>query len=130
MKLKSKLVVVVVSLVLAVGAFASDVHKGSLQTYNPVQLNGKSLPAGEYQVRWEGSGPSVQLSILKNNKVVATTDAQVIELAQKPSSDTALTTAKADGTRSLDEIRFAGKKFAFAIGQNDRAQMKGSDASK
>jgi hypothetical protein len=130
MKFNSKLVVLAVSLLLAVSAFASDTHKGSLQTFNALQVNGKTLPAGEYQVKWEGNGPNLQLNILKNNKVVATTDAHVVELAQKPSNNSAVTNTNPDGTRSLDEIRFAGKKFAFAIGQGDRAQVKGSNASK
>lgn len=130
MKFNSKLVVLLVSLLLAVSAFAGDTHKASLQTYNEVHLNGKALPAGEYQLKWEGNGPNLQLSILKNNKVVTTTEAHMVELAQKPSNNAAVTTANADGSRSLNEIRFAGKKYAFAIGQGDQAQVKGSDASK
>jgi len=130
MKVNSKLVVLVVSLLLAVSAFAGESHKASLQTLNTVQVNGKSLPAGEYKLQWEGNGPNVQLSILKNNKVVATTDAHVLQLDRKPANDAAVTSSNADGSRSLQEIRFAGKPFAFTLGTRDQAQMKGSDASK
>jgi hypothetical protein len=130
MKLNSKLVVLAISLLLAVSAFASDTHKASLQTFNPVQVNGKSLPAGQYRLQWEGNGPNVQLNIMKNNKVVATTDAHVVQLSQKPSNDTAVTASNPDGSRTLQEIRFAGKTFAFALGPADQAQMKGNNASK
>jgi hypothetical protein len=130
MKFNSKLVVLAISLLLAVTAFAGEAHKGSLQTYDAVSVNGTTLPAGEYQIRWEGNGPNLQLSILQHNKVKATTEAHMVELPQKQSNDAAVTTANSDGTRSLNEIRFAGKKYAFAIGQADQAQAKGSDASK
>lgn len=130
MKFNSKLVVLAVSLLLATGAFASDMHKGSLQTLDTLQVNGKALPAGEYKLSWQGNGPNVQLAITKNGQVIATTDAHVVELSQKPANDAAVTTTNPDGTRSLHEIRFAGKKYAFALGQNTEAQVKGSDASK
>jgi hypothetical protein len=130
MKFNSKLVVLVVSLLLTVGAFAGDTHKASLQTLDTLQVNGKSLPAGEYKVTWEGNGPAVQLNILKNGQVVATSSAQVVELNNKPANDAAVTAVNPDGTKTLQEIRFAGKKFAFALGPSAQAQMKGSDASK
>jgi hypothetical protein len=129
MKFNSKLVVLAVSLLVTVSAFAGEVHKASLQTLNALQVNGTSLPAGDYQLRWEGNGPNVQLNILKGNKVVTTTDAHVIDLAAKSRSNAAVTNANPDGSRSLSEIRMAGKKFAFALG-NDRAQMKSADTSK
>ncbi len=130
MKFSSKLVVLAVSLVLALAAFAGDMHKASLQTLDTLQVNGKSLPAGDYKVTWDGNGPNVQLNILKNNKVVATSGAHLVQLQQKSISNVAVTESSADGTKSLQEIRFAGKDFGFALGQTDQAQMKGSDASK
>jgi hypothetical protein len=130
MKVHSKLVVLAVSLLVALSAFAGNMHKGSLQTFDAVQVNGKSLPPGEYKLTWEGTGPNVQLNILKNNKVVATSEAHVVQLAQKPGNDTAVIGGNASGTRSLQEIRFAGKNFGLALGHADQAQMKGGDASR
>ena len=120
-----------VALLLASSAFAGDTHKGSVQFFNDVQLNGKQLPAGEYQVRWEGSGNNVEMSILRNNKVVATAPAQLVELNQKPSADAALINNNADGSRSINQIRFAGKRQALAVGQESaQNQMKSSEQSK
>ncbi len=130
MKLKSKLIVLAISLLVALAAFAGDMHKASLATVDTLQVNGKSLPAGDYKVTWEGNGPNLQLSILKNHAVVATTDAHLVQLSRKSPNNVAITQANADGTRTLQEIRFAGKDFGFALGQSDQAQMKGSDASK
>ena len=119
------------ALLLATSAFAGDAHKGSVQFFNDVQLNGKQLPAGEYQVKWEGTGNNVELSILRNNKVLATAPAQLVDLSQKPSSNAALINNNTDGTRSISQIRFAGKKQALEVGRESaQNQMKSSEASK
>ncbi len=127
----SKMMMLSLALLLATSAFAGDTHKGSVQFFNDVQLNGRQLPAGEYQVKWEGTGSNVELSILRNNKVLATAPAQLVDLAQKPSANAALINNNADGTRSISEIRFAGKKQALAVGRESaQNQMKSSEASK
>lgn len=132
LSLNSKLVTLVLSLLLATSAFAaSDAHKGNLQVFDPVQVSGKQLPAGEYQVKWEGNGPDVQLNILKGKKLVATSQAKVVDLDQKANSDSAVVSNNNDGTRSLNQIRFGGKKFALSLnGETSQAEMKSSDSSK
>ena len=129
MKFKSQLIVITVSLILTMSAFAADTHKASLQTLDTLQVNGKTLPAGDYKVTWEGSGPNVKLNILKNNRVVASSDAHLVQLAGKSINNAAVTQASSDGTKTLQEIRFAGKSFGLSLGPSDQAQMKGSDAS-
>lgn len=127
----SKTMMLSLALLLATSAFAGDAHKGSVQFFNDVQLNGKQLPAGEYQVKWEGTGSNVELSILRNNKVLATAPAQLVDLNQKPSANAALINNNADGTRSISQIRFAGKKQALEVGREAaQNQMKSSEASK
>ena len=103
------------ALLLATAAFAAN--KGSLQVQEPFTVSGQKLPAGEYQVKWEGTGSDVQLSILKGRKVVATAPAHILELKDTASQDSSVIRKNDDGTRSLAEIRFGGKKFALAVGQ-------------
>jgi hypothetical protein len=40
---------------------------------------GKKLSPGKYQVKWNGNGPAVQVNFLKNDKVVATAPAKIID---------------------------------------------------
>jgi len=115
------------ALLLATSAFAAS-NKGSMQLMDPVTVSGKQLPAGDYSVKWDGSGPNIELNILKGNKVVATTPARLIDLSQKPNSDAAVVKSNDDGSRSLTEIHFGGKKYALAIGQ-ETASMDGSGRS-
>ena len=114
------------ALLLATSAFAAS-NKGSMQLLDPVTVSGKQLPAGEYSVKWDGSGPNVELNILKGNKVVATTPARLVDLSQKPNSDSAIVQQNGDGSKSLTEIHFGGKKYALAIG-NESASMDGSSS--
>jgi len=100
------------ALLLATGAFA-DVNKGSMQLGDAVTVAGKQLPAGDYSVKWEGSGSSVQVTFLQGKKVLATAPARLIDLNQKSDNDSAV--VKGDN-RELSEIHFGGKKYALAIG--------------
>jgi len=116
------------ALLLATSVFAAS-NRGSMELLDPVTVSGKQLPAGEYSVKWDGSGPTIELNILKGNKVVATAPARLVDLSQKSSSDSAILQQNADGSKSLTEIHFSGKKYALAIG-NESASMDGSGSSK
>ncbi len=102
-------------LLLATSVFAATANKGSLQTMSDFTVNGKTLPAGEYQLKWEGSGPQVQLNILKGKNVVASTPARLVDLNQTANSDSAVLKNSGEG-HSLAEVRFSGKKYALQIG--------------
>jgi len=111
------------ALLLATSAFAAN--KGSLEVSDPVTVSGKQLAAGEYTVKWEGTGPNVELNILRGRNVVATVPARMIELDRSPDRNSAVTTVNGDGRKSLNEIRFSGKKYALAINaESAKAESK------
>ena len=101
------------AMLLATTAFAAS-NKGALQLSTPVNVAGKQLAAGDYTVKWDGSGPAVQVSILKGKNVVATVPAQVVTLPNASSYDSAVVNSEG-GSRSLQQIRFSGKKFALEV---------------
>ena len=115
------------ALLLATSAFAAN--KGSLQVSDPVTVSGKQLARGEYTVKWEGNGPNVELNILQGKKVVATTPARLIDLNRSADGDSAVVRKNDDGSRTLAEIRFAGKKYALALG-NESAKAEAGDSTK
>jgi hypothetical protein len=61
----SKSLLVGLALLLATSAFAAAANKGSMQLLDPVTVSGKQLPAGDYSVQWDGSGPNVEVNIMK-----------------------------------------------------------------
>jgi len=115
------------TLMLATSVFAVSANKGSLQLFDTATVAGQTLKAGDYSVKWEGTGSTVQLNILKGSKVVASTPARLVDLNQPTGSDSAVLKSNGDGSRSLAEIRFGGKKYAIAIGdESATAEMSGS----
>jgi hypothetical protein len=121
----AKSLVLGLAVFVATGAFASN--KGSLHIQEAVEVNGQQIPAGDYQIRWEGTGANVELSVMQGKKEVAKTAAKEVELQQASSYDAAIVN-RSNGKASVSEIRFAGKKTALEIGGSDRASM--GDSSK
>jgi hypothetical protein len=113
-----KFVVLGLALLLATSAFASN--KGTLTLQEAALVNGQRLPAGEYQVRWEGTGPNVEVSFLRGKKEVAKTSAKVIDLKEAYSYDSAVVD-RSSGTASVSQVRFARKKVALAIGSENES---------
>ena len=122
----SKIIIALLGLMLAGSAFAANgSHKDSFQISAPAQVNGKQLPAGDYEARWEGTGPSVQVTIMQGKKVIATVPAQVVELSQPTSNTEAEIKSDSNGDRELTALRFSGKKYALEMGaESAKAQGK------
>jgi hypothetical protein len=114
------------ALLLATSGFAAN--KGSLQVDNPVTINGKPLAAGEYTVKWDGAGPNVELNIMKGKNLVATVPARMLDLEQSPVRDSIITSVNSEGHKSVNEIRFSGKKYAFAVNaESAKAESSGTN---
>lgn len=110
----------------AVSAFAgTDAHKGSLNINEAVQVAGKQLPAGNYTLKWNGTGPTAQVNIISNGKTVATVPAQVVTLDQKSGQDVAEIQTASDGVKTLTGVQFEGKNYALQIGN----EGSGGDAA-
>jgi len=119
------------TLALATSAFAAnDTHKGNFQISSPTQVNGKQLPPGDYVAKWEGSGPTVQVDIVRNGKVLTTVPAQLVNLDQKASDDAAEVQNGANGSRELSVLRFSGKKYSLELSGQSQAKMGSGDSAK
>ncbi len=112
----AKTVVLGLAVLLASSAFASN--KGSLQVREPVEVNGQQLAPGDYQLRWDGTGPNVEVSFMQGKKEVAKASAKVVALDKASDSDSAVV-EHASGKATVSQVRFAGKKYALAIGSTD-----------
>ena len=103
------------AILFATTAFAAN--KETVKVFDPVVVNGKQLPAGNYTVSWEGSGPNVDLSIARGKEVITKTSARLTDLPKAAARSSLVTKGNADGSRSLSEIQFGGKKYALEIGE-------------
>ena len=112
------------TLLLAAGAFAAN--KGPLQITDSTSVGGKQLKPGDYTVTWDGDGPNVQLSVMKGSKVVTTVPAHIVAVDHSSPSNSIVAKENGDGTKSLSEIRFSGKKYALEVGENMVGSQAGS----
>jgi uncharacterized protein YfaP (DUF2135 family) len=112
---------------LATSAFAAN--KGSLNLSAPTSIGGQQVDAGEYRVQWEGNGPSVQVNVMKGKKVVATAPARVVDVNQPTRSDSTVVKSNGNGSRALQQIRFAGKKFVLELGEQSASAASPSSGN-
>jgi hypothetical protein len=122
----SRIIFATLVLAFTTSAFAaSDSHKSSFQLSAATQVNGTTLPAGEYTAQWEGSGPTAQVNIMQGKKVLATAPAQVIALDSKASDTQAEVFNGTNGERELKALQFAGKKVSLQLGtESAKVQSK------
>jgi hypothetical protein len=116
----AKTVVLGLAVLLASSAFASN--KGTLQAHETLEVNGQQLAAGEYQLRWDGTGSNVEVSFMRGKKEIAKTSARLVNLDKASDNDSALVD-HSTGKAIVTEVRFAGKKYALALGATEKAEM-------
>ena len=116
----AKAVVLGLAVLLASSAFASN--KGTLQVQEALEVNGQQLAAGEYQLRWDGTGSNVEVSFMRGKKEVAKASAKVVALDKASDYDSAVVD-RSSGKATVTEVRFAGKKYVLALGATEKAEM-------
>ena len=121
----SKTLIMGVALLLASSAFAAT--KANLSLHHSTNVNGTTLSAGDYKLEWDGTGPNVEVSVLQGKKVVAKIPAKLVDVASPYDNDAAVVKNNGDGSTSLSEARFSGKRFKLAIGdETDGGMQAGS----
>jgi hypothetical protein len=98
---------------LATDAFAAN--KGTLHVSSPEIVAGERLAAGDYTVRWDGTGPSVQFRIMQGAKVVVAAPARIVTLDNASPSDSVVVQTYGNGSRRVSLMCFSGQKLALQI---------------
>ena len=114
------------SLLLATAAFAGE--KATVKVYENVKVNGTTLTPGKYEVAWEGTGSTVQVSIRQGANTVATLPAAVETAKAAPAGSGYSTKTAGDGTKSVTSVFFAGKKFSLNLDQQAVASAQSAGA--
>jgi len=113
----SKVLLMGLALLLASSAFAAT--KASLTLSDPVTVNGITLQAGQYKLQWDGSGPTVEVSVMQGKTVLTKLQARLVDLNSAPRLNAALTKENAAGTAVLTGVQFEGKKFALELNESN-----------
>ena len=97
---------------LAIAAPADSRKKGEVTFSSHVVVSGTELEPGKYVVRWNGSGPGVQVRFIHDGEEVASVTGNVIE--KKNPHDSFTTSSGENGSRVLTEIAFSGVTLVLA----------------
>jgi hypothetical protein len=73
------------------------------------------LPAGDYTVQWEGTGPDLELTIKRDRKVKATVPATLVPENSAFDQNATIIHVESDGSRKLIAIQPSGKRFMLQI---------------
>jgi hypothetical protein len=113
---------VVLSLTCVLGfggsSYAARNNAHSVEISDAVQIGGTKLKPGNYKVEWQGSGPAVEVSFLRNGKTVVTVPGTLKTNDDQVTQDSILTEATGTGTSTLKEIDFRHLKQALVFDQN------------
>jgi type 1 fimbria pilin len=106
------------ALLFASAVLAADLNKGTLNVSEKVNVEGKTIDPGTYKVEWNGTGPTVQVTILHGKQTVATFPAQLTEQAAKNAVDAYGSATEADGSKQLTAIYIGGKHTVLQVDQS------------
>lgn len=110
------------ALTLSVSAFAKD-QSGSITLYQDATINGTTLPAGEYVVKYDVDGSNAQVKFMRGSKEVASANGQVKTLTTKPGTSQVVLD-NSGNTRTISEIDFRGKDTAISFASGDASAGK------
>lgn len=102
-------------LALPVTAFAKDKNEGNLMLSSPVQVGSTQLEPGSYKVEWQGSGPTVNVDILQDNKTVVTSPAKVVTYSEGVDAVVTGPAAADPQKTTLQEIDFGKQKEGLRL---------------
>jgi len=78
------------------------------------QLNGTTIPAGDYTVKFDANGSTCLVKVMRGNKTVATANGEVKQLANKPEHNQVRLDAT-DGLPALTEMDFSNTTTAITF---------------
>jgi hypothetical protein len=94
---------------------AQDVHTKTLFLAAAIQVAGKELAAGVYQLTWKGLGPTAQVEVMQKGKLIVRTQARIITLDRQSHVDGMTTRDNSDGSVTVESLQFAWENFVLCF---------------
>ena len=108
-RILARLTMLVFAVTISISAFAGSTKTDTITLYHDAQLNGTTIPPGEYTVKCETNGTSAQVKFMKNGKEVASASGQTKELSKKAPSGQVVV-VNSGGVPSIEEVDLGGSK--------------------
>lgn len=104
------------TLLIPASGFAREKDQGTMRLMEPAKVGSTELQPGTYKVEWNGSGPTVQVTILQHKNAVATTTAELKTNDNQASQDAVVLKPTANSSeRQIAEIDFSKHKDVLII---------------
>ncbi|HZP34478.1 MAG TPA: hypothetical protein VFB23_14065 [Candidatus Acidoferrales bacterium] len=101
--------------VLAIGPAVHAANEKTLPLRTDVTLNGQKLTAGFYEISWISHSPEATVTFIRAGRVTVTAMGKWLDRGVKSPGDAFVYTNNPDGSHTLLEIRFAGKRQALVF---------------
>src|SRR5271165_641106 len=108
-------VIVALMLMAPVPLLAAPKNSANVRFTQTVAVNGVSVPPGGYHVVWQGTGSSVEATILQGKKVVASAPATLVN-AKSEYDGTVETAGGNDNAKVLEAIDWSNRSLRFDQG--------------
>jgi hypothetical protein len=118
------------ALLFSSGALAKETNKSTIHLADQLSVAGKTLSPGNYTVEWNGTGPSVQVSLVQGKQTVATFPAHLTEQGDPNPASAYGSSSEPDGSRSLTAIYPGGKRYVLQLEQKEARQQTSTTDSK
>jgi hypothetical protein len=100
--------ILALAVILAASAPAFADNSGKFKLRYAAVLQDTHLDPGDYAIRWTNANSATTVTVLKKNNVVATSQAKLVDRGAKSDRNAVIYNEGGDGTRTIQEIRFAG----------------------
>ena len=97
------------------GPSGPQIHRQTFPVTNEVEISGKKLSPGNYELTWIGTATAVQVDVQQNGKTIVRAPAQISVLQEKSAADKVVTRTDPDGSNAIVSLEFAGKSFAVVF---------------
>lgn len=116
-RMLARVALFVFAVTMSISAFAGSKSE-SLTLLHDVQINGTTIPAGDYTVKYDANGSTCLVRVMKGSKTVATANGELKQLAEKPKRDQVLLQDATGGLPAVTEMDFSNSKTAIAFDSN------------
>jgi hypothetical protein len=116
-RMLARVALLVFAVTMSISAFAGSKSE-SLTLLHDAQLNGTTIPAGDYTVKYDANGSTCLVKVMKGSKTVATANGELKQLANKPQRDQVILQNDGGSVPVLSEMDFSNSTTAISFGSN------------
>lgn len=107
--------IVALMLMVPVALLAAPKNSASVTFTEAVTINGTAIPPGNYRVEWQGTGATLEASIIQGKQVVASAPATLVN-AKSDYDGAVETTEGPNNSKVLQAIDWSNRSLRFDEG--------------